>query len=180
VTHLRLVPSPDEIALGGATLSLAEDPPFVVQATVHEEDTFLVLSADRSRVSVQEHPLRVIDRAYNARAETPGTVRLAAGDPTRLLAVIHDLDREPSTCEEWVLAALRAVLDLCVERQLASVALPLVGSVHGVLPARTAADLLVTALVQGPGRPYPRRIWLQLDGRERDLVGERLLRCSPA
>jgi hypothetical protein len=169
------------VTLGGATLTLAEEPPFAVQATVFEEDTFLVLSADPTRASVREHPLRVIDSAFNVEPEIPGTARPAPGDPSKVLAVIHDLDREPSTSEECVLAALRAVFDICVERKLASLALPLVGTVHGVLPVRVAVDLLAAALSEGPARPYPRRIWLQLDELEQELVGEQLaIRCSPA
>lgn len=105
---LRLVQLAADGALtvGEFALTLAEQIPFAVQAEVREEDTFLVLSADSRLDAGRDHPLRVMTSAFTFEPVEPGTVLVRQGEPLELLAVIHDLDQRPSTCDEWVQRAL--------------------------------------------------------------------------
>lgn len=107
------------------------EPPWRPDLRVREEDTFRVLSADRTATPPAED-LGTLSRAA-ARAEplAPGTVVPRPGDPPELLAVVHDLDRRPTWRAEWVDAALREVMREADARGASSLALPILGAVHG-------------------------------------------------
>ena len=159
---LRLVRgSPDLFVVGSLELTLADTAPFGVQGAVLEEDTFLVLGASPEVRVPHEHPVRVITGAFTFEPLEPGSVLVRSGPPLELQAVVHDLDQEPSCREEWVARALGAVLQACGSHGIEALAMPLLGSVHYVLPVRRAALALVQAL---RGEDVPaclRRIWLQ-------------------
>ena len=161
---LRLVQLAADGALtvGEFALTLAEQIPFAVQAEVREEDTFLVLSADSRLDAGRDHPLRVMTSAFTFEPVEPGTVLVRQGEPLELLAVIHDLDQRPSTCDEWVQRALSGVFEACERHRLAALALPLLGSVHRALSTRHAATLLGRALRDRPEASFPRRVWVQV------------------
>jgi hypothetical protein len=134
-------------------------PPFVADAVVAEEDTYLVLSADPEVRETRIARLRVIHEAFAARPAEPGSVVVRGGSPLRLLAVVHDLSHEPTWREEWVEAALDAVLREVDARSLRTLAMPLLGRVRGDLPIDWFVALLRSAL----GRCAParlERVWL--------------------
>ncbi len=145
-------------------LARDDDPPFHVDATVLEEDTWLALSADTRTVVSPGHPVRVMTQAWEAKPEAPGTVVVATGSPTRLLAVVHDLDREPSWTAQWVEQALTAALHQAIHLGCESLRLPLLGTEHGRLPALEFVELLHRALravaTASAGPSSLRRIWL--------------------
>lgn len=142
--------------------TLPGDPPFPLDAVVLEEDTYLVLSAEATLRLPGEHPLRVIHAAFDARPEPIGSVLVRAGDPLRLLAVVHDLSQDTTCRPEWVEVALERVLAVAEERRLRSLGLPLLGTVHGRVAPQQAAALLATALDRA--RPASlRQLWLILD-----------------
>lgn len=155
--HLEVVPA------------AAERPPFPVAATIVEEDTWLVLSASPAVREPGEHPLRLLTDLLRALPAPPGSVVVREGEPLRLLAVIHDLDREPSCRPEWIVQALGAACREAAARGLTSLALPLLGSIHSVLSAPQSAAILATALAAAPHGGL-RRIWLVVPERERQRV----------
>lgn len=159
--RLRLVRGgPDLFAVGSLELTLADAPPFGVQGTVREEDSFLVLGASPQVRVPREHPVRVMTGAFTFEPLEPGSVLVHPGPPLELQAVVHDLDQEPSCREEWIERALGGVLQACARHEIEALAMPLLGSVHHVLPVRRAALVLVQAL-RGEGVPAClRRIWL--------------------
>lgn len=162
-----------ELAESGKRIIFAvgpvEGPPFPVDGIVYEEDTYLTLSADPEFRPPDDHPVRVLTEAYAAEPERPGTVLVKTGPPLRLLAIVHKLDEEPTWREEWVSAALDAVLKEVERRGLRSLGLPLLGTVHGRLKLERSLALLAQALRKAsstslehvwlrPGKHSPRKI----------------------
>lgn len=147
--------------VGGVRLVAAppDQPPFPVEAIVAEEDTYLVLSAKIDLRVPAEHPLRVMTAAHESEAARPGSVVVRTGSPLKLMAVVHDLSREPSCEEEWVISALEQIILQTERLRLRSVALPLLGSVQGVLEPDHCAELLWAVLVAREPETLE-RIWL--------------------
>lgn len=142
-------------------------PPFEVEAVVCEEDTFLVLSAAVEVSEPEAARERVLAEAYGTPAIPAGTVVVRAGEPLRLLAIVHDLGRSPSWREEWVAAALSAALRESEARRLRSISLPLLGRVHGQLEVERFLTLLHDALADAPTH-HLERLWLVAEEAEVD------------
>jgi hypothetical protein len=147
VGSVRVVPAPQSSS------------PFDVDAIVHEEDTFLVLSADAVVRDPGEPILKTLTEAHEAEPETPGSVVVRGGHPLELLAVVHDLARDPTWKEEWVATALQNILVEAKNRELRSLSMPLLGSLHGKLAAGRVAELLGAALRNTPTGSLE-RVWL--------------------
>lgn len=135
-------------------------PPLVVDAVVLEEDRWRVLSAPPEVPEVGEHPLRVFTALVEAEPSALGQVVVRPGRPARLLAVVHDLDREPSCTLDDVRAALEAVVRVCRAQGWRRLALPLLGTRHGRLAPGEV--LAVTAAVLARA-PELQAVWLQTD-----------------
>ncbi len=134
---LKIIPAPP-----GATLV------FLVEALVVEDDTHLVLGADPLARETREEPGQLLENARASIGPTPGTLVVRGGHPLRLHAIVHDLDEEPSWREEWVVSALREILREVEARELRSLALPLLGCVHGSLVPDRFVELLSSALTE--------------------------------
>jgi len=133
--------------------------PHPVDAIVAEEDTFLVLSADPELSESSESPIRVLTEAFETQAEVPGSVLVKDGHPLRFLAIIHDLNQEPSWKEEWIVSALEGTILESEKRELRSIAIPLLGTLHGSLDKRRFIVLLRESLERKPPS-YLNRLWL--------------------
>ena len=123
---------------------------------VAEEDTYLVLSADPEVREPEVARLRAFHEAYTAEPAEPGTVVVQGGSPLRLLAVVHDLSQDPTWREEWIAAALEAVLREADSRRVRTLAMPPLGRVHGSLPRERFVVLLRSALQTGAPRHLER------------------------
>lgn len=134
---LRIIPAPP-----GARLL------FVVDAVVVEDDTHLVLGADPVPRETHEEPGQLLEDARANIQPAPGTLVVRAGRPLHFHAVVHDLNEEPSWREEWVASALREVFREVEAREVRSIALPLLGSVHGSLELGRFAELLRDTLTE--------------------------------
>jgi len=145
--------------------------PFPVEAVVFEEDTCLVLSADWKKIESEDHPVVILTEAFGMEPEKPGTVVIYEGSPLRFLAVVHDLDQDPSWREEWVGKALENIFQEVERRGLRSIALPFLGTKHGLLEKRRFVCLLDDFLKKN-SFPYPLRVWLVLDGDPEDEIIE--------
>ena len=160
---LRLIRGgyPREMSLGSVDIVAAPEhkQPFPVDAVAFEEDTFLVLSADR-RVRAPKEPLvRLMTRVIETRPETPGSVLVKGKRPLRLLAIVHDLNQEPSWREEWVASALEGIFREAESRRLRSIALPFLGTLHGSLKKERFVELLRCAL-ERMSPNHLKRLWL--------------------
>ena len=78
-------------------------PPFKVDALAVEEDTFLVMSADRKVHDTREPLIRIMTRVIETQPKDPGSVFVKGGSPLRFLAIVHDLNEEPTWREEMLL-----------------------------------------------------------------------------
>jgi len=133
--------------------------PFPVDAEAFEEDTFLVLSADTAVRETHEPLIRVMTRVIETRPETPGSILVRGKRPLRILAIVHDLNQEPSWKMEWVQSALRQLFKEVESRRLKSLALPFLGTMHGSLEKRSFVMLLREALALKEFK-YMKHLWL--------------------
>ncbi|MFH1349909.1 MAG: hypothetical protein ABII26_03140 [Pseudomonadota bacterium] len=147
IGSIKIVASPEEI------------PPFPVDAVAAEEDTFLVLSADPVVREVHEHPVRLMTRLIETESETPGSVLVKGKGPFKFLAIVHDLNQDPTWREAWIAGALSEIFREAENRKLQSIALPLIGTKHGKLERQRFLTLLKRA-VDRSSKKYLRRIWL--------------------
>jgi hypothetical protein len=161
--NLQVIPGtyPLEISIGTIHIVAApkDRPPFKSEAIAFEEDTFLVMSAERVIRAPKESLMRVMTRVIETQPETPGTVLVRGKRPLRFLAVVHDLNQEPSWREEWVAHCLEKIFVEAESRKLKSIALPFLGTLHGRLKRGRFLELLAHALSQTELR-YLERIWL--------------------
>jgi hypothetical protein len=134
-------------------------PPFTVGAVVAEEDTYLVLSAEPVLKEPRDSWDEVIKQVQELQPEAPGSVLIRGKQPLEILAVVHDLDREPTWKEEWIATALDGVFREITTRKVSAVAIPLLGTTHGSLALERAAGLLKEALKRSAPRTL-KRIWL--------------------
>ena len=161
--NLQIIPGtyPLEISFGTLRIVAApkDRPPFKADAMAFEEDTFLVMSAEPVIRAPKESLMRVMTRVIETRPETPGTVLVRGKRPLRLLAVVHDLNQEPSWREEWVADCLEKIFAETESRKLKSIALPFLGTLHGRLEKGRFLELLGYALSHTELR-HLERIWL--------------------
>ena len=133
--------------------------PFPVDAVALEEDTFLVMSADPKVRDPQKSLMRIMTEVIETRPEIPGSVLVRGERPLRFLAIVHDLNEEPTWREEWIESTLDKIFHEAENRRLRSIALPLLGTIHGSLEKERFVVLLQRALKRNAVN-YPERIWL--------------------
>jgi len=157
-----------EVTLGSVRLVAAPEdhPPFPVEAVVLEEDTYLVLSAGWDKIESDDHPVVILTEAFDAKPEEPGSVVVIEDSPLRFLAVVYDLNQEPSWREEWVERALEGIFREAEQRRLQTIALPFLGTKHGSLEKERFLLLLRKFLIRKRS-PHPLRVWLALPGNTR-------------
>ncbi len=129
-----------------ATVAPEEVPTLDLDAVVLEDDTFLVLSADPKPKATPERPVYLLKQAMQVEAQVPGTVITNEKIPLRVLAIVHDLDQDPSWKEGWISSALVEAFRAVEKRKLGSMALQMLGTVHGALDPARFSDLLEHAL----------------------------------
>lgn len=161
--RLRLIYGsyPREIPVGSLNIVAAPKGrrPFPVDGIVFEEDTFLVMSADPVVRDPKESLVRIMTKVIETRPEKPGSVLVRGKRPLRLLAIVHDLNQEPSWREEWIARALDLILGVAESRGLESIALPFLGTLHGKLGKERFLVLLRAAIRRNPPA-HLKRLWL--------------------
>jgi len=166
-----------DMAIGSVRIVAApeDQPPFPVEAVVFEEDTYLVLSAGWDKIESDDHPVVILTEAFDAKPEEPGSVVVTEDSPLHFLAVVYDLDQEPSWREEWVERAIEGIFREAERRRLQTIALPFMGTKHGSLEKERFL-LLLRGFLERNCSPYPLRVWLALPGNTRlkiiDLLDE--------
>ena len=134
-------------------------PPFRVEAIAVEEDTHLLLSSDGVVEEPDEDFGELIAAADEKTTNTPGSVLVRNGEPLRLLAIVHDIDREPTWQEEWIASAINGVIEEAEWRRLESIAVPLIGTRHGNIETRRVALWLGRCLSRTTFR-FLKRVWV--------------------
>ena len=134
-------------------------PPFTVQAMAYEEDTFLVMSADPRHAAEPAHPLRLMAELADLTPEKTGSVVVQGRHPVRLLAVVHDVDMNPTWREEWIEGALREIFALAEKHRFVSLGLPLLGTRYGKLDKPRFAGIL-GRIMRETAWPHLKRLWI--------------------
>ena len=138
---------------------------------VFEEDTYLLLSVEPDIHEPVESIGQLVGEAIKAHPSEPGSVLVKGGSPLRFLAIVHNLDKEPSWREEWVGKALEGVLRESERRGLRSIGLPFLGTLHGSLEKERFLVLLRSALERVTST-HPERIWLMEPEAEQGTLWE--------
>ena len=86
-------------------------------------------------------------------------VLVKKAEPLQFLAIVHDIDREPTWREDWIASAINGVIEEAEWRRLESVAVPLIGTRHGNVEMRRVALWLGSCLSRTTFR-YLKRIWV--------------------
>jgi len=174
----RVLPGsyPYEIRHGLLTIVAApkDNKPFPVDAVAFEEDTFLVMSAETTVLEPRESLMRVMTKLIETRPEKPGSVLVKGKDPLRMLAVVHDLNHEPTWREEWVESALRGIFQEVEKRRLGSLALPFIGTLHGKLRKERFIRML-NAVLECTECKYLKKVWLIVPPRTKPAVLKALI-----
>jgi hypothetical protein len=135
--------------------------PFAPDAVAYEEDTLLVFSAPVRLKEPPEPIIRLLAELRAMKPEKPGSVLVKGKSPVKLLAVVHDLDQEPTWKEEWVAQALEGIFRETEQRKLHSLALPFLGTRHGSFDKERFLFLLRSTLEKIVVQSLE-RIWLIL------------------
>jgi hypothetical protein len=145
-------------------------PPFPVDALAVEEDTHLLLSSDNAITEPDEEFDALIAAAGKKSANMPGSVLVRKTEPLRFLAIVHDIDCEPTWREEWIASAINGTVEEAEWRRLASLGMPLLGTRHGNVEMRRVALWLGRCLSRTSFR-YLKRVWvIAPEGSETELM----------
>ena len=160
---LKLIKSPYPLNISIGPLEIVAAPknmrPFRVGAMAFEEDTYLVLSADKKMRDPAKPFVRIMTDLIEFEPKTPGSVLVKGQGPFRLLAIVHDLDQEPTWREEWIELALKNIFEEAENRKFLSVAIPFLGTLYGKLEKDRFVEFLWKALKQFEPQ-YLKQIWV--------------------
>ena len=134
-------------------------PPFAVDALVVEEDTHLLLSSDGDIEEPEEDIGKLVALASERLPNTPGSILVRKTKPLQFLAIVHDIDCQPTWREEWIASAINGVIEEAEWRHLESVGMPLIGTRHGNVEIRRVALWLGRCLSRTSFR-YLKRVWV--------------------
>jgi len=134
-------------------------PPFKIDTLAVEEDTYLIMSAEPTHIPPAEHPLRFMAELAGLEPEKPGSIVVRGRNPVRMMAVVHDVNQEPTWREKWIEKALCEIFRQADSRQLSALGLPLIGTKHGKLKNHRFAALLAKAIKKSSFN-HLKRLWL--------------------
>jgi len=134
-------------------------PPFEIDALAVEEDTWLIMSAKPKIVEAEDHPIRLMTDLLEAQPKPVGSVTIRGKNPLRFMAIVHDVNRNPTWREDWVENALIEIFRESERRKLGAIGLPLLGTQHGNLANQRFVVLLSRVLLQAPVR-HLKCLWL--------------------
>jgi hypothetical protein len=117
------------------------------------------MSAEPKIGDLQEHPIRLMTDLLEAQPKSVGSVMVQGRNPIRFMAIVHDVNQDPTCREEWVQCALNEIFREAERRKLRALGLPLIGTLHGKLVTQRFAGLFSLALLQASLK-HLRRVWL--------------------
>lgn len=174
--NLRVIPGglPRQARIGGVMVAVStkETPPFPIKALVMEDDTYQVLSAPPFVEEPLDHPNKIMSDLIDFQPGRHGSV-VCRGNVW--LALVHDLDREP-TCDETVVrSCLGEIFELAAQKKVGAFGMPPLGGVHGKIPEHRALSLIFETLRHREVRAV-HKMWIvvssQMLRRGRQLLGE--------
>ncbi len=129
----------------GVYVSIAtrDNLPKPVEVMVFEEDTNLILTVDREMYFQEEHPIRLMTEIHRTKGHVPGSL-VTRGKSW--YAVVIDLNAEKMCDSKWISKAYQHVFVNLEEEKIVTVAINLLGTIHGKMAVKDAVSLFVTAL----------------------------------
>jgi hypothetical protein len=91
--------------------------------------------------------------------EPVGSVLVKNGQPLRFLAIVHDVNQEPTWKEAWIECDLNSVFKEAEHRKISAIGLPLLGTLHGRLEKSRFAVILGRVLKKTSFN-HLKQIWL--------------------
>lgn len=140
-------------------ISPQDRPPFAVNAIAVEQDTALVLDEEPILYAPSQSLNEFSSELEHLTEPLPGSVLVKHGTPKRLIAIIHDLEQDPTLRPEWVVKALHNMMRLAERQPLQAIALPLLGTRYGQLDQRRFIELLCYILCKYPPASHL-KLWL--------------------
>lgn len=134
---------------------------FSYQAIVEEQDTHLLLQQQDFLSDPGKPAWYLANILEGEKSQFLGEVLVRGKMPSRLLAIIHDIEQSPTYNLNSIILAYRNILILVAEKGISSLALPLLGTVHGKLAITDSIKLLRNALQKNLPACL-QRIWLIL------------------
>lgn len=136
-----------------------DEPPFPIDALAVEEDTHLLLASD-GVVSEPDESYGDLVAADGERMPTvPGSVIVKKARPIEFLAIVHDIDCDPTWREEWIASAINGIIEEAEWHRIQSIGVPLIGTRHGSIEMRRVALWLGRCLSEKACR-YLERVWV--------------------
>ena len=133
--------------------------PFDIDAVVEEQDTALILSKPGNITEADNKPAWFLANKLESQPLlNPGSVIKRDGETLRLLAIVHDLDMEPSWSSDWIEQALNNIIKLSHIQGISSIQLPVLGAQYGRFSLQEFLYLLVIAINKAQGKL--KKIWL--------------------
>ena len=127
------------MATSSLQIVVADEMPFEIQSMVFEEDTYRVLSAGNHIREIRA-PLEALQR--EVQAQQPLTLGELAIRGSRVFAIVHDFDLQPSFSESAVQRALDELSQHLEHLEIRTVGMQALGSHHGGLPRSDAIALI--------------------------------------
>ena len=121
----------------------SESLPYSAEVMVFEEDTNLILTADREIHYQEEHPIRLMTDIMNARKHRPGS--LVVKDKS-WYAVVIDVNAETMCQPLSVSEAYINVFAHLNSKKIVSAGIHLLGLIHGKMPINQAVNLFLGGL----------------------------------
>ena len=129
---------------------------------VFEEDRNLILTVDPVTDYTEEHPIRTMTNILESKQYTPGTVVVNGNS---WYAVVIDLDRKSICRTEWCKTALDRVFELVKTKRISSLALPILGTVHGGLLIEQELPCLLNTIAH-LNQQTLKKIWIVMQREE--------------
>lgn len=136
-----------------------DEPPFPIEAIAVEEDTHLLLASDGIVSEPAESYGDLISEDNDCMPNMPGSVLVKKGRPLRFLAIVHDIDCDPTWREEWIASAINGIIEEAEWHRIHSIGVPLIGTRHGSIEMRRVALWLGRCLSEKSCR-HLERVWV--------------------
>jgi hypothetical protein len=150
-------------------IALQNKRPFHIDALVVEKDRYQVLSGEQKELNEDGVDGSKIEKdAQEITPKQPGDCIVSGENPIRFNAIIHDLDQTPTWKEEWIAKALANIFHEISQRQISSIGLPVLGSVHGNLSTSKFAAIFNIALKEAT-IAHPLKVWIMAE--DNSIVG---------
>lgn len=140
---------PCKATIGAIEIAIApvEYVPVEIDAIVEEQDTQLLMGIDTEINYPDEDFDTLIDQMLSGKSvRSPGQIIIKQAQPLKLKAIIYDINQKPSWKIEWIAFALKQLVTEIENYNIKTLAMPLLGTVHGKVDENESIELLCANL----------------------------------